>query len=199
MPLELAPDQQPSSHLPWRTSLMALSILAVVTLGFGTWWIAGAIQSGQPKSQGGICIGFVRPDSDQQCLRQAQDSAGRTPITDAQRAEVESRMPDLDRVVHRAGLCLDASGNPCPGVGVRRPATAADAETAQRRLKDAGFGEGSVVRVAREGDPAPAGSLFYAAALPGGACVVGHIIEVPGGAGARAIVGKPPNGRCAEA
>ncbi|GAB2845505.1 hypothetical protein GCM10027200_52100 [Lentzea nigeriaca] len=178
---------------------MALSVLAVMVLGLGAWWIVGAIRPEHPKPQGGTCVGVATPDADQQCLRQAQDSGGRAPITDAQRAEAGSRTPDLDRVIHRVGLCLDASGNPCPGAAVRRAATAADAETAQQRLREAGFGEGSVVRVAREGDPAPMGSLFYAAELPAGACLVGHIIEVPGGAGARVVVGKFPSGRCAEA
>ncbi|HEX7301757.1 hypothetical protein [Lentzea sp.] len=79
---------------------------------------------------------------------------------------------------------------------VRTP-TAAEAEKALRELEEAGFGGGSVVRVARETDPAPAGSLFFAAELPAGGCVVGHLAEVPGGAGSRAVVGKRPDGRCA--
>lgn len=197
--VEHAPDEPSRSRSSRRTGLILLSVLAVAGRGLGVWWMARPSGSIQPNQQGGVCIGFAGPNSDQQCLRQAQDIARRTPITDAQRAKAESRMPDLDRVIHRVGLCRDASGNPCPGTTARKPATAADTETAQHRLKEAGFGEGSVVRLAREGDPAPAGSLFYAAELPGAACVVGHIIEVPGGAGGRAVVGKLPNGRCAEA
>ncbi|PWK80707.1 hypothetical protein C8D88_12371 [Lentzea atacamensis] len=196
--LEHAPDELPGSRSSRRSGLVLLSVLAVVALGLGAWWIVGAIRSEQPAPQGGTCIGFATAGSDQQCLQQAQDIARRTPLTDAQRVEAEAKMLDLDRVIHRVGLCLDARGNPCPGTTARRPATAVDAEAAEQRLKAAGFGEGSVVRVAREADPAPAGSLFYVAELPAGACVVGHITEVPGGAGGRAVVGKLPNGRCAE-
>ncbi|GHH61521.1 hypothetical protein GCM10017774_87810 [Lentzea cavernae] len=108
-------------------------------------------------------------------------------------------MEDLDRVIHRVGLCVDLDGNPCPGAPAKRPPTAAEADAAQQRLKDAGFGSSSVVRVARESDPAPVGSLFYAAEFPAGVCVVGHIIKVPGGAGARVVAGTLPSGGCAEA
>ena len=197
--LEHAPDELSRSRSSRRTSLVVLGVLAVVVLGVGTWWAVEATRSAAPTPQSGTCIGFATPDSEQLCIRQVEDRARRASITDAQRTEADSRIPDLERVIHRVGLCLDSSGNPCAGGITRRPAVAADTEVALQRLKAAGFGSGSVVRVAREGDPAPVGSLFYAAELPAGGCVVGHIIEVPGGAGGGEVVGKLPSGRCAEA
>ncbi|NGY62432.1 hypothetical protein G7043_26255 [Lentzea sp. NEAU-D13] len=197
--LEHAPDELPQSRPSRRTSLVVLGVLAVVVLGAGTWWTVEATRSAAPNPQSGTCVGLATPDSERLCIRQAEDRARRAPVTAAQRTDADSRFPDLDRVIHRKGLCLDSSGNPCAGGNTRRSAVAADAEVALQRLKEAGFGAGSVVRVAREGDLAPVGSLFYAAELPTGGCVIGHVIEVPAGAGGGEVVGKLPSGRCAEA
>ncbi|MEV6717287.1 hypothetical protein AB0M48_35250 [Lentzea sp. NPDC051208] len=197
--LEHAPGELPRSRSSRRSGLVVISVLVVVVLGAGVWWMVGRPRSNDPASQpSGSCIGVVAAKSDRHCLQQAQDIAKRAPITEVQRADAESRMQDLDRVIHRVGLCLDASGNPCPGAAAKRPPTAAEADAARQRLKDAGFGDSSVVRVADETDPAPVGSLFYVAEMPAGACVIGHIIEVPGGAGARVVAGKLPSGGCAE-
>ena len=104
-----------------RAGFTALSILTVVLSGVGLRWPAGRSRTADPGSQNGdTCVGVAEVGSNQQCFRQAQDVTRRAPITGAQRAEAESRIQDLDRVVYRIGLCLDAEGDPCSGVAARR-------------------------------------------------------------------------------
>jgi hypothetical protein len=62
-------------------------------------------------------------------------------------------------------------------------------------LEQAGF-VNSTVRIARADDPAPRGSLLYAVPLGNDSCIVGHILELPGGSGGGIIGGVLPDGMC---
>jgi hypothetical protein len=73
------------------------------------------------------------------CDKSAADQAKRQPATDAQRAEAQSVMNDIDRVVRRVGRCLSSDGNPCAGPAAKRPATDVDAEAAGQALSNAGL------------------------------------------------------------
>jgi hypothetical protein len=176
-----------------------LLTVAALSAALGIIWLVVAPGEPSQETQQGTqqtfgCISWNTADSQEVCDKSAADQAKRQPATDAQRAEAQSVMNDIDRVVRRVGRCLTSDGNPCAGGAATRPATDADAEAAGQALSNAGLR--STVRVARPDDPAPAGSLFYAIELPSGACVVGHVSELPGGAGGTVVTGTLPDGRC---
>ena len=111
------------------------------------------------------------------CLRFARDVARRAPLTADERRLGEPEARQLDAVVRRA--------YPSPGE--------APADALRAALAGAGY-TGSVVRVARPDDPAPAGSVLFAVPI-GAGCVVGHT-DAGRGTATSALVGQLPGGTC---
>ncbi|MGW6936231.1 hypothetical protein ACWGE0_39660 [Lentzea sp. NPDC054927] len=174
-----------------------IGLLAVAVLVAG-WWVVTDRPAEEPVAFSGTCIAFAGPEGDAQCQRAAVDLARRRPVTDDDKVDAAAVEDDLDTIVMRLGQCLTPNGQaPCGGTRTPpRPATDADARLLAERLSAKGMRVG-VTRLAGPDDPAPPGSLFYAVALPGGGCVVGHLTQVPGGLGGRSVVGPLPDGRCA--
>ncbi|KJK40110.1 hypothetical protein UK23_40570 [Lentzea aerocolonigenes] len=84
---------------------------------------------------------------------------------------------------------------PCTRSTTKHPPTSTEAEATHQSLIREGFPD-SAVRIARSDDPAPAGSLLYAVQVGAETCIVGHVIELPGGGGGGFIGGLLPGGRC---
>lgn len=177
----------------WRLAVVATVVIGVAVA------VAALVTDGRsgPEVPEIGCLAWRnRPQGDEHYGREEADRARRHPITAAQHAAAEQARRDVGRVIGRIGDCVTAAGFPCERDVARRPATASDATDTAEGLSRAGFGN-SVVRVARADDPAPLGSLFYAVHVADQVCVVGYVLEVPGGAGSESVVGTLPGGRCA--
>ncbi|GAA1867550.1 hypothetical protein [Asanoa iriomotensis] len=82
----------------------------------------------------------------------------------------------------------------CQGRRSAHPPTDQDVGIAHGLLDQVGADE-VTVRLARPDDPAPSGTLLYAARFPDG-CIMGHVKSFPAGDGSYQLVGPLPDGSC---
>lgn len=155
------------------------------------------------------------------CDRFAGDVVRRTDLTQEQRDRLKADADKAQRAVRVPAFCADVlrqapsgrfpecaglptspvrnralpggSAPAAPGDSQPRPA---DAEAIRLALERAGF-PGATVRVAREDDPAPHGTIVFGVPIAE-ACLVGYE-AVPGGGGGYSLQGKLPDGRCLSA
>jgi hypothetical protein len=129
----------------------------------------------------------------QECQRRAKDFAARKALTEADRDAAAARLPDaraaIDSVACANGGCdhseIQPRGGPAPDP--------VQLELSRRALAAAGF-EDVTVRQARPDDPAPAGTVVYAAGI-GPACIF-IVRRTPNSAGTEQILGRLPDGHC---
>ncbi|MFF0379357.1 hypothetical protein [Actinoplanes missouriensis] len=124
------------------------------------------------------------------CDREALDESSRKPLP-------SPAGTDQDAATRVWRALLDAICTPGGGdliCRAPRPATEADVDMVRRVLHDQGFPD-AIVRLARPDDPAPAGAVMYAAALPGGACIATYA-EMGEGPRRAEITGPLLDGGC---
>jgi hypothetical protein len=178
-----------------RRLWVAATVLVLAAGAFGVYRFAG---------RGGLTGGYAcmfavsddkaaRKAAEELCHRTATDRSRRAAITNPGPIGYDGTAAAMLGTISRAVLCPPpALPNSCarqPG----RAATDADVVSARDALVTAGL-PGSIVRIARAADPAPAGSLVFAL-LMGDGCVVGYLD--PGtGRSWHEVGGLLPNGRC---
>lgn len=167
--------------------IAAALVAATVTL----WVTAGKSTETGP----GFTCTVAGPSSDPgYCTRAAEHSLRRRVLTPEQAKAAEARYPSVQRAMS-SRPCISTRTFTC--APDRRLPQASDAAARLRALNEAGF-VNSTVRIARSDDPAPAGSLLYAVPVTDESCLVGYVLEVPGGGGGSTIGGVLPNGRCVD-
>jgi hypothetical protein len=143
-----------------------------------------------------LCVIVGSPSEQEQaaeealCYRQDKDAADRKPLP--ARTTMDSTASKVWRSMNKA-VC-DPEVGFCMG---RPPATDEDVALVRQVLRDEGF-PNAIVRLARPEDPAPAGAIMYAVALPGGICIVSDV-EPGNGPLPRDISGTLPDGQCLDA
>jgi hypothetical protein len=144
---------------------------------------AEAVPSAAPAASGACAT-----DAAQDCERRAKDFATRARLSESDRAAARARLADARAAIDSAKCTeegcqrgeVQPRGGPAPNP--------VQLELARRALVDAGFDD-VTVRQARPDDPAPAGTVIYAAAV-GPACIV--LVSN----GSEQILGKLPDGHC---
>ena len=121
-----------------------------------------------------IACGVINPGDQDFCRRYVDDVARRAPLT------AEQRAAGLE-VTIKATSAIESS---------RRAAPAMTVTELRDTLTAAGFAD-VMVRMARPADPAPIGSLIYAASSVQ-ACLVGYV----SGRSTAQLVGRLPGGAC---
>ncbi|GHJ52912.1 hypothetical protein Nm8I071_22190 [Nonomuraea sp. TT08I-71] len=180
-------------RLALLTSAVVMMLLTAAASGL--WW-SRRDAAVAPKAQQDVKIGcpIFGEGRGSFCGNLAQDSGRRAPISNDQRQGVEHVAGPVHTAASHAGWCTSSNDLTCARRPPSHPPTEQDANTA--RLWLARTGASAVdARLAREGDPAPVGSLLYAARFET-VCVVGYVESVPGGAGTQRIVGLLSNGNC---
>ncbi|MEV4134192.1 hypothetical protein AB0J72_18725 [Dactylosporangium sp. NPDC049742] len=127
------------------------------------------------------------------CARVAKDDGWRAAVTDEARADLSAVVGRIDDLLNPEPTCRAVQET--PGGPARRQCDRVlpDPAVLLARLADAGF-TGAVVRPARDGDPAPQDSLFYAVPVRG-VCVVGAVTGLPERIGGR-VAGTLATGGC---
>jgi hypothetical protein len=143
-----------------------------------------AFTCGVPSSQ---------PDRDY-CRRAAIDDARRAPLTDEQRQHAEGMEKAVLRAASNGGWCMGPMERACLEPPPSHPPGPKDVEAARLWLARTGASDTSA-RLARPDDPAPVGSLLFAARVED-ACIIGHVDAIPGGGGEHHLAGLLPDGRC---
>ncbi|GAA3216571.1 hypothetical protein ACFO1B_15390 [Dactylosporangium siamense] len=128
------------------------------------------------------------------CGRVVQDLNQRAEITDQTRADLSDEARTVDEVLNPRQACRAVQTTPGGPARQVCDRVLPDPAVLLARLDDAGF-TGAVVRPAAAGDPAPAGSLFYAVPVRG-ACIIGAVTGLPDGVGSR-VAGTLASGACA--
>ncbi|MEV4514234.1 hypothetical protein AB0K00_35400 [Dactylosporangium sp. NPDC049525] len=128
------------------------------------------------------------------CGRVVGDHRRRTAVTDQTRADLSDAAGDVDALLNPPPTCR--AEQTTPGGPARQVCDRVlpDPAVLLARLDDAGF-TGAVIRPARDSDPAPQGSLFYAVPLRG-ACIIGAVTGLPNRVSSR-IAGTLETGNCA--
>lgn len=180
-----------------RNALIATCAAAVLTAGCLSWW---ALSRRQPDTRAGSagvsasCVQTVPHDSGY-CERVANNVLRRRTPPPDQRAAAERAHQDVRRAISSSTNCPPPATAPCTRPTTKHPPTGIEAETTRQSLAREGF-PNSAVRIALSDDPAPAGSLLYAVRVGADTCIVGHVMELPGGGGGGFIGGLLPDGRC---
>jgi hypothetical protein len=127
------------------------------------------------------------------CLRLVQDDSRRTAVTEQTRTDLSGVAHHIDKLLNPAPVCRAVQ--PTAGGPATQECDRVLPEPAVllARLDDAGY-PGAVVRTARDGDPAPVESLFYAVPVRG-ACIVGAVTGLPERVAGR-VTGTLPGGGC---
>lgn len=127
------------------------------------------------------------------CERLVEDHSRRAAVTDQTRADLSAAARHVDELVHPEPVCRAVQTT--PGGPARRVCdrNLPDPAVLLARLDGAGF-TGAIVRPARDGDPAPRGSLFYAVPVRG-ACIIGAVTGLPERVSSQ-ITGPLPTGSC---
>jgi hypothetical protein len=133
------------------------------------------------------------PDWDY-CRRAAVDFARRSPLGDEQRRQAEGMAAAVSRAVSSGDRCMGTLEPSCLNPPSSHRPGPKDVDSARLRLARTGASDTSA-RLAGPDDPAPVGSLLYAARV-GDACIIGHVNTIPGGGGAHHVGGLLPDGRC---
>lgn len=180
-----------------RTMIIAACTAAALAAGCLAWWIHSHRTPDTTTNNGSASFSCVQtaPHDDGYCERVTENVLRRRPPSPEQRTAAEQAHNEVRRAISRGTSCLPTAVASCSRSTAKHPPTDADAESARQSLSREGF-PGSAARIARSNDPAPVGSLLYAAQIGAEACIVGHIIELPGGAGGGFIGGLLPNGSC---
>lgn len=180
-----------------RNALIATCAAAVLTAGCLSWWALSRRQPDTGADSAGVsasCVDTVPRDSGY-CERVAENVLRRRMPPPDQRAAAEQAHQDVRRAISIGSSCLPTTTVPCTRSSAKHPPTSTEAEATRQSLIREGF-PNSAVRIARSDDPAPAGSLLYAVQVGTDTCIVGHLIELPGGGGGGFIGGVLPDGRC---
>jgi hypothetical protein len=127
------------------------------------------------------------------CERAAADYGRRLPLSDEQRRQAEAMTDAVTKAASDGGWCMGPMEPACLKRPPSHPPRPEDVDTARLWLAKTKASD-STARLARPDDPAPVGSLLYAARV-GDACIVGHVGSIPGG-GAYWIAGLLPGERC---
>ncbi|WP_433218392.1 DUF6993 domain-containing protein [Dactylosporangium sp. CS-047395] len=202
---EPAPPKAPAT----RWGIIALVVVAVLTVLGGATALILTRLSGAPLTSPSpryvSCIQFGTSDKEY-CDRFVDDIARRDELTQEQRDALEPDAKRAREAARNPALCRDLARGlenrqfaQCAGVssgsdrGAGRAPTPADAEAIRLALEQAGF-PGAVVRVARDNDPAPHGTILFAVPI-GDACLLGYQAAGSGGGGFT-LQGHLPGGRC---
>ncbi|MER7470756.1 hypothetical protein [Micromonospora sp. NPDC000018] len=175
----------------------AVVMMLLVAAAGGLWWSrreAAVVPNAQQAAKIGCPIFEADADRGSFCGNVAHDSSRRSLISDEERQRAEDVAGSVLTAASHAGWCTSSNDPTC----ARRPPSHAPTEQDVKAalLWLARTGASAVdARLAREGDPAPVGSLLYAAQIDT-VCVVGYVESVPGGVGAQRTVGRLPNGNC---
>ncbi|MGC3861232.1 hypothetical protein ACPSM1_13705 [Micromonospora chersina] len=175
----------------------AVVMMLLVAAAGGLWWSRredAVAPNGQQATRIGCPVFGADADRDSFCGDLVQDDSRRALISDEERQRAEDVAGSVLTAASHAGWCTSANDPTC---GRRPPSHAPTEQDVKAALLWLARTGASAVdaRLAREGDPAPVGSLLYAARI-GTVCVVGHVESVPGGVGAQRTVGRLPNGNC---
>ncbi|MCW3820577.1 hypothetical protein ONA91_39715 [Micromonospora sp. DR5-3] len=182
-----------------RLALLASAVVLMVLAAAagGLWWSrrdAAVARSTQQASKIGCPIFGAGADRGSFCGNLAEDSRRRALMFDEQRQRADDVAGLVRTAASHAGWCTSSNDPTCSRRPPSHPPTEQDVKTARLWLGRTGASAVDA-RLAREGDPAPVGSLLYAAQF-GTVCVVGYVESVPGGAGAQRTVGLLPDGDC---
>lgn len=182
----------------WFLPLLVIGVFVAVMVaaGVGRWVVAEREPAGaRHRPAIGFACSFQGPSPDEgYCERAAADFARRAPLTDEQREPALALAQTVNKAAASAGWCMTPTDPKCARRPPSYPPGPEDVEAARMWLGRTGASDGTA-RLARLDDPAPAGSLLYAARV-GGACIVGHVQSVPLGAGSHMVVGSLPDGSC---
>lgn len=180
-----------------RNALVATGVAAVLTAGCLSWWVLSRRQPDTRADGADVSVSCVEtaPHDSGYCERVAENVLRRRTPSPDQRAAAERAHQDVRRAISSGSSCSPSATAPCTRSTTKHPPTGAEAEATRQNLVREGF-PNSAVRIARSDDPAPAGSLLYAVQVGTDTCIVGHIVELPGGGGGGFIGGVLPNGHC---
>jgi hypothetical protein len=163
-------------------------------IGVGLWLYDGPERGERAAQPRAFTCGMVasEPDPDY-CRRAAIDYGHRAPVSDEQSGRAEAMSREVRRAAGSGGWCMGPMEPACLKRPSSHPPGPEDVEVARLWLARTGASD-TTARLARPDDPAPVGSLLYAARV-GDACIIGHVNAIPGGGGHH-IGGLLPDGRC---
>jgi hypothetical protein len=203
------PDNDAASRYGGNTGSVRFAVVVGVVLlalggAIGAWhWLNGdqahrdrgaptAATSDQARAYA-CAIARSQPDRDY-CRRSAVDYARRAPLSDEQRQRAEEMATAVWRAASSGGWCMPTPGPACLNPPSSHPPGPTDVDAARLWLARTGASDIGA-RLARPDDPAPVGSLLYAARVAD-ACIIGHVEAIPGGGGEHHVGGLLPDGRC---
>jgi hypothetical protein len=128
------------------------------------------------------------------CRREGDDFARRAPLSVEQRQRAEAMAQAVERAASSGGWCIGRITRACLTRSSSHRPGPEDVDAARRWLARTGASD-TTARLARPGDPAPVGSLLWAARV-GDACIIGYIDTIPGGGGFFRFAGLLPDGSC---
>ncbi|GIF47509.1 hypothetical protein DFJ67_6986 [Asanoa ferruginea] len=204
--------------MPGRAAFRRSRPVAVATAGcvlvilLGAWWAVSGAPREATKPSGGVGFGcgFLGtpapatgcPLPDEAQLRRgvlddrllAADESRRSALS-PQAKIAQGTLDDVRMAAAFGGWCPTLSDQSCGAPAPSpHPPTQADLEQARLWLNRTGA-SATVARFARPEDPAPPGSVVYAARF-GAACVVSYVVTVPNFNGPIRVVGLLPDGSC---
>jgi hypothetical protein len=163
--------------------------------GIGRWLDDDQVPADRGANPPAFTCGMKASELDgDYCRRAAVDDARRAPLSDEQRRRAEEMGAAVWRAASSGGRCMGALDSACLEPSSSHPPGPKDVEVARLWLARTGASDISA-RLARPDDPAPVGSLLFAARVED-ACIIGHVDAIPEGGGGRRVGGLLPDGRC---
>jgi hypothetical protein len=127
-----------------------------------------------------------------QCNREGDDFARRAPMRDGQ--PPEAMVEAVQRAASSGGWCMGHITRACLTEPSSHRPGPQDVDVARRLLARTGASD-TTARLARPDDPAPAGTLLYAARV-GDTCIIGYVGAIPSNGGPIRFGGLLPDGKC---
>ena len=168
--------------------VLRLTALAVAVIPLA----AGCITPGPTSTAGSVCDG-----DNQYCGRPVPGMGPRRiPTPSSDRDALRTTDYQVAILAMNDGWCLSSTDRSCNQHPVRHRPTDNDVHQAENALLKAGYPH-TVIRLARSGDPAPAGALLYAVSYED-LCLIGHALRLPPGNqdAYHEITGQFADGRC---
>lgn len=193
-------DPQPAAAGTRRASARWAAITAASLL-VGLGLVVSALFSGSSRNRDTtgdhLCVVWgTRVETPRDlCERVSADTAGRSRISESQRAVGEAAFARVERALGLLGRCYTDHGMPCAREHEPRAPSQADADRLKQDMTSAGFSR-NTARIATTEDAAPHGSLLYAIQVDDRTCVIGYLNRVPLGLSGHDVVGPLPGGGC---